>query len=353
MDFSKGILAIDVGSGTQDILVWHQGGRMENCPKMILPSPTTTLAGLIDRATEKGHHIFLSGRTMGGGPCSTAIRRHLKAGLKVFALKGPALTFHDNLERVEGMGIRIVDGRPDVEPLTELEMGDIHLDTIQYALGLFQVAVPGIVAVSVQDHGFSPTQSNRAFRFRQWRDLLGSGQGLEGLLYDRPPDHLSRMKAVSQSVPGAWVMDTSASAILGALQDPWAFSRKEEGVTIVNIGNEHTVAALVKGRKIWGIYEHHTSLLDPMRLWNHLERFRKGDLTEQEIFEDMGHGCHVIPGAREASHFEHLTITGPNRERFRGLNGHMAAPFGDMMLTGCFGLVEAVKKKAAPPGSIG
>jgi uncharacterized protein (DUF1786 family) len=346
MDLSRGILAVDVGSGTQDILVWRQGINTENCPKMILPSATTTLATLIDRATEKGHDIFLSGMTMGGGPCSRAIRNHLRAGLKVFALREPALTFHDDLKKVEGMGVQIVDSKPDMEPITELEMGDIHLEAIHRALGLFHVAIPGIVAVSVQDHGFSPTKSNRAFRFRQWTDLLRSENGLESLLYQTPPEHLTRMKAISKRVPGAWVMDTSASAILGALQDPWAASKREEGVTTVNIGNEHTVAALVKAQKVWGIYEHHTSLLDPVKLKDHLDRFRKEGLTNHEIFEAMGHGCQVIPGARKAGPFKHLIITGPNRERFLGLNGHMAAPFGDMMLTGCFGLVEAVRQKA-------
>ena len=41
--------------------------------------------------------------------------------------------------------------------------------------------------------------------------------------------------------------------------------------------------------------------------------------------------------------FESLSMTGPRREKFFCLQGHMAAPFGDMMLTGCFGLVDAVK----------
>jgi uncharacterized protein (DUF1786 family) len=345
MDVSKDILAVDVGSGTQDILVWQHGVNPENCPKMILPSATTILAARIERATEKGHHIFLTGKTMGGGPCSRAMKRHLDKGLKVFAGKEPALTFHDDLAKVKGMGIQIVDNRPGAAPLTELEMGDLNLGAISRALGQFQVATPETVAVAVQDHGFSPAKSNRAFRFEQWADLLGSGNGFESLLYQTPPGHLTRMKAVTQSVPGAWVTDTCASAFLGALEDPWTDSRLEEGVTIVNIGNEHTVAALVKAKKIWGIYEHHTSLLDPVKLKDHLDRFRKESLTNREIFEDTGHGCRVLPGTGEASPFKHLTITGPNRERFLSLNGHMAAPFGDMMLTGCFGLVKAVKEK--------
>lgn len=342
-DLTKGILAVDVGSGTQDILVWQPGVSMENCPKMILPSASTTLAGLIHQATQTASHIFLSGKTMGGGPCVAAIKGHLKAGFKVFSLKEPALTFHDDIEKVKCMGIQIVETRPHIEPLIQLRMGDIHLEEIGSALALFHIPLPQTVAVSVQDHGFSPKESNRAFRFRQWKDLLQSGNGLESLLYKNPPHHLTRMKAVSETVPGGWVMDTGASAILGALLDPWVAERKEQGVTIVNIGNEHTVAALIKGDKIWGIYEHHTSLLTPDMLKRQLEQFRREQLTNQEIFDDMGHGCELLPGAKEVSPFTHLSLTGPHRGRFASLQGHMAAPFGDMMLTGCFGLVEAVK----------
>ncbi len=344
-DSTQGILAIDVGSGTQDVLVWREDQNVENCPKMVLPSATAILAAKIDRARLEGRHLFLSGRTMGGGPCTRAVKRHLAAGLKVFALKGPSLTFHDDLEKVKGMGVRIVEARPRVKGLTEIEMADVNLESIEKALRLFEVALPGLFAVAVQDHGFSPDESNRAFRFKQWREVLERGHDLDALLYSTPPPHLTRMKAVTETVPGAWVMDTGAAAILGALLDPWASFRKEEGITIVNIGNEHTVAALYKGRRAWGFYEHHTSLLDPGKLKAHLERFRRGELTNQEIFGDEGHGCQVLPGARDQSAFEPVTITGPNRARFQSLGGHMAAPFGDMMLTGCFGLVEALKRR--------
>jgi uncharacterized protein (DUF1786 family) len=350
-DLKNGILAVDVGSGTQDILVWQPGIPMENCPKMIVPSATTTIGRLIDEATKKGQGIFLSGKTMGGGACAAAIRRHLKAGFKVYSLREPALTFHDALEKVRDLGIQIVGRKPDLGPLIKLRMGDIDLEIMRRALALFYVPFPSTVAVSVQDHGFSPKESNRAFRFRQWRDLLQSGNGLESLLYQDPPHHLTRMRAVSETVPGAWVMDTGASAILGALLDPWVAERRDDGVTVVNIGNEHTVAALIKGDKVWGIYEHHTSLLDPARLNAHLARFRREELTNQEVFDEMGHGCELISGAREASHFTHLSVTGPHRDRFASLQGHMAAPFGDMMLTGCFGLVEAVKRRIGYQGS--
>ena len=85
--------------------------------------------------------------------------------------------------------------------------------------------------------------------------------------------------------------------------------------------------------------------MTPEKLTSHLERLRHEDLPNQEILDEMGHGCHIIPGAGRESTFSPVGITGPNRERFASLGGHMAAPFGDMMLTGCFGLVKAVQGK--------
>lgn len=349
----SGILAIDVGSGTQDILVWRPGTSMENCPKLILPSSTTILAGKIDLATRAGKAIFLSGTTMGGGPCTAAVRRHVGAGKEIFALEEPARTFHDDLDKVRKMGVRVVNEKPAIPNLVELRMGDIDLPAIAGALSLFDVPVPGGVAVSVQDHGFSPRESNRAFRFRQWADLLNGELGLENLLYATPPEHLTRMGAVSKLVPGAWLMDTGASAILGVLEDPWVSERLHRGLTVVNAGNEHTVAALVKDEKIWGVYEHHTSLVDERVLRSHLERFRRGELTNREIFDEMGHGCLVLPGAETQSDFGPTSITGPNRMKFKDLGAHMAAPFGDMMLTGCFGLLSALKRRMQSGGKNG
>jgi len=345
MNLKNGILAIDVGSGTQDILVWRSGQRIENCPKLILPSPTTIIARQMREATKRGHHLFLTGHTMGGGPSTKAVREHISTGLRVFALEQPALTFHDRIDKVAAMGVEVVVQKPSDKPLTQLEMGDLNLPAIEGALRLFHEPMPGIVAVAVQDHGFSPDISNRVFRFEQWKKLLESEESLVSLIYEKPPDYLTRMKAVSDTNPGTLLMDTGASAIVGALEDAWVAEKSREGVTLLNIGNEHILAALVKNEKVWGVYEHHTSLMTPQKLALHLERLRHEDLPNQEILDEMGHGCHVIPGAGKESTFSPVGITGPNRERFASLQGHMAAPFGDMMLTGCFGLVKAVHAK--------
>ena len=71
------ILAIDVGTGTQDIMFYDSEEPIENAIKLVLPSPTRIIANKIF----KHHHdIFLSGETMGGGPVTNAIKRHLEKG---------------------------------------------------------------------------------------------------------------------------------------------------------------------------------------------------------------------------------------------------------------------------------
>ncbi|MFN3762893.1 MAG: pyruvate formate lyase-activating protein, partial [Anaerolineae bacterium] len=74
------ILAIDVGAGTQDILLWEAGQPMENNVKLVLPSWTTVLARQVRQATREGRPLFLTGNLMGGGPVVSATKRHIRAG---------------------------------------------------------------------------------------------------------------------------------------------------------------------------------------------------------------------------------------------------------------------------------
>ena len=46
--------------------------------------------------------------------------------------------------------------------------------------------------------------------------------------------------------------------------------------------------------------------------------------------------------------FAPIVVTGPNRAMAEGM-GRMAAPYGDMMLSGCFGLVEALRAAEPQP----
>ena len=342
---STEILAIDIGSGTQDILIYQKGIPMENCVQMILPSPTRIIAQKIHKATASRKDIFLTGNTMGGGPCFWAVEKHIQAGLKAYATELAALTFHDNLDEVRRRGVQITPRPP--KGTHSIHLGDVDLIALRIALGLFRINLPETYAIAVQDHGFNPGGSNRRLRFQYWEEFLAKGGRLRDLIYFDPPSYMTRMVAVQKDVPGAAVMDTCAAAVWGILCDPRAVEKQGEGFIAVNLGNQHTLGALVQGDRIWGIFEHHTGHLTREKLASILDRFPRKSLSQEEIFRDGGHGCAVHPDFSRKKGYRFITITGPQRSLAEGLGYYMAAPYGDMMLTGCFGLVAALRAKIA------
>ena len=339
------ILAMDIGGGTQDILLYDPSDTIENSVKLILPSPTVIAARRIRRVTEAGRPLYISGTVMGGGAASKAVRNHLKAGLPAYSLEDPALTIHDNLDKVRSMGLEIVEDNPDGQAV-EVVFGDLDLWSLREALAMFEVELPRTIALCIQDHGYSPNFSNRQTRFNQWQRFLENGGRMDDLLFEEVPEELTRWAAAAQASPGAYFMDTSAAALHGALLDEYAAARLDEGLLVINAGNEHTVAFMVKSRMVFGVYEHHTGLLNPEKLADHLKRFRGMELTHEEIFKEWGHGVAYRKAVDGLPSFENTVITGPRRALALGL-GHQAAPYGEMMLSGSFGLIEAVRKRLA------
>ncbi len=224
-------------------------------------------------------------------------------------------------------------------------MGDVDTEVMATALGSFGVRVPAQWAVAVQDHGHSPDGSNREARFGWYRDFIDSGGRLDRLAFVDVPETFTRMRAVKNALPGALVMDTGPAAILGALFDEAVRERREEGLIVVNAGNNHVMCAMVQGERMMGLLEHHTGLLDSVTMREMLERFRTGKLSNEEVMNSGGHGCYVSRTALGESSFPFVAVTGPNRGMLREEKAHMAVPYGDMMLTGCFGLVDAARKQ--------
>ena len=347
---SGSVLAIDVGGGTQDILIWEPGQVVENGVKLVMPAPTQVLGRRIRRLTEQGQAIFLNGRVMGGGAVTRAVRYHMGHALPVYATPQAAYTFSDRLEEVEDWGVMLTETPPP--GAVTLRLGDIEVEAWRRALAAFEVPFPEHFAVAVQDHGFYPQGSNRRFRFQSWENFLAQGGRLADLAYHQPPGHLTRMAAVAEALPGALLMETCAAGVRGALLDPQAAAHLDSGLTVVNAGNAHTFAALVRGEHMYGIYEHHTGLLNPEKFFSHLERFQQGTLTNAEIFEDQGHGCAYAPDFGAKGEFAFTVITGPRRRLAQGWPGVMAAPCGDMMLSGCFGLVAAFLEQEGYPAGL-
>jgi len=346
-----GILAVDIGSGTQDILIYEPGREMENNVKLILPSQTQIIAKKIAYQTDLGRDIFLSGQLMGGGASSSAVKNHLKAGNKVYATKQAALTIKDDLNKVLELGVEIVESDPAKYSGTEtIEFKDIDIPALEQALSPFGINIPNCYAFAVQDHGYSPDRSNRLFRFEHWQRFLGSGGELIDLLYnkDNLPHYFTRMKAVMEASGGKedkiWLMDTGSAAIMGALEDERVNHHiTNKGGVLVNVGNQHTIAFLVHGTKILGIFEHHTKKLTTNTLKQYLKRFIEGNVSNEEVLADKGHGCMRLKGA-DNYEFDFIAVTGPRREMAQGI-GYLAVPHGDMMLSGSFGLVRSVLNK--------
>ena len=363
MSASLRILAVDVGTGTQDILLFESEKTIENCFQLVMPSPTVIMAERIKRASAQGSSLVLTGRTMGGGPCGWAARDHALAGFPVFATADAARTFDDDLAMVEQMGVQIVDEpaaaslaqRPD---MMHLDLKDFDAQAIVTALRAFDID-PSVdaLAIAVFDHGAAPPGiSDRLFRFNYIAETVQRRPEPAAFAYQREtlPTDLTRLQAVAQSAADyqrcvgtsateplpLLLMDTGSAAVLGTLDDPQV--KRERESVLVNIGNFHTLAFHLLDGQIAGLFEHHTGLLEQAKLEGLLRKLAAGTLTNIEIFDDNGHGALVL-GNHRSSAFPFLAVTGPRREMLRGsaLHPYEAVPHGDMMLAGCFGLLRA------------
>jgi uncharacterized protein (DUF1786 family) len=341
------ILAIDVGTGTQDILILEAGSVIENAVQLVMPSPTALLAERVKQASQDRVDLVLTGVTMGGGPDHWAVEAHLRAGLKVYATRDAARTFDDDLDRVAAMGIRIVDSPAATNGARRLELRDLYLAELMEALRAFGVStVFDAIAVAVFDHGAAPPGvSDRRFRFDYLREQVERGIGLEGFgfLAAEIPARMTRMQAVTQNWTGPeplFLMDTGPAAILGALDDDVVAAA--DPVVVLNVGNFHTIAALLQQRRITGLFEHHTGELTQPKLERYLDALASGSLSNDQVFDDMGHGALEL--GVSASPPQRLAVTGPRRGLLDGsrLAPYLAVPHGDMMLAGCFGLLRAL-----------
>ncbi len=335
------ILAIDIGAGTMDVVLHDPAQPMENAVQLVLPSATAIVGRRIERARRAGRAIFLHGNLMGGYHTTNGVWRHLEEGLAVYATERAARTVHDSIDLLSARGIRIVGQAP--ADAVAIETRDLDLALLARALGPYDVTLPPTVAIAAQDHGFSPKSSNRLFRFEHWRRFLRPGSTLRDHIWRTPPDYMTRLRAIQEDAPGAIVADTGPVAVLGALEDERVAAEAERGACIVNVGNQHTLALLVRGEELFGVMEHHTESMTTEKLERLVARLVAGAITHGEVFDDDGHGALVLDGYRDVAPFPFVAVTGPNRVIAKPLGWYFAAPHGAMMLSGCFGLLRGVR----------
>ncbi len=348
------ILTADIGTGTQDIYLYDSRLDMENGIKLILPSATLLVSRKLQKATNERRAVVLTGTTMGGGPNFWAAKKHLESGLDLFATVKAAKSFNDDLDVVQSSGIRIVseeEAKALAKKICSVEMKDFDFILISEIFHKNGVTLRdlGAVAVAVFDHGEAPAGiSDRKFRFDYMDERIRKWNRLSTFAYrsEKIPLSLTRMRSVAETLREVQspviVMDTAPAAVLGALFDEHCKSINEK--VIVNIGNSHTIAFKLNSLGIDGVFEHHTGFMDKGKLEGLLERLANGTLNTCDVFDDQGHGALMYDSEPLTLNSGNVIVTGPRRRLLKGsrLSPHYAVPFGDMMISGCFGLLSAV-----------
>ncbi|RPJ01490.1 MAG: hypothetical protein EHM36_13380, partial [Deltaproteobacteria bacterium] len=147
------ILAIDIGAGTQDILLFDSEKKVENCTSLVLPAPSKILAR---RLRDTRGHVYIHGDTVGGGSLTGAVLQHLQKGYRVIMEESAAYSIRNDLDEVKAMGIEVGE-RPKSDSFQEMEIREIDLSVLFPFLSQFGED-PDVhaIAIAVQDHGVSP-----------------------------------------------------------------------------------------------------------------------------------------------------------------------------------------------------
>lgn len=333
------ILAIDVGAGTQDIMVYDGKYGFDNAYKLVLPSATRLFAAKVRNA--KGD-LVISGDIMGGGPFTRAVLDHVREH-KVYMTETAARTIRDDLAVVKGYGIEIITEdeverkRENAEPIV---VSDINRQLLPFLSSYGIETAFDAIAIAAQDHGVAPTgTSDRANRFNLIEEKIGGGLDIFGY-FDSVPENLSRMHSLLHSVKRWYdghivLMDTGPAAVLGSLEDERV--KEKTSAICINVGNAHTIAMSLIGNRITGVFEHHTRMLEKQKLNYYIQKLADGTITNKEVFDDGGHGALAL----DVNKPDIISLTGPQRAKMKGL-GIFSAPGGDMMMTGPVGLIKLV-----------
>ncbi len=349
------VLCVDIGTGTQDIYLYDSRIDIENGFKLVVPAPTMMVRRKLKEATLRGQPVLLSGVTMGGGPSHWAAEDHIEAGLDLYATPDAARSFNDDLQVIEEMGV-IILGQQEADALpsdvVRIETNDFNFQAITNSFASFGVSLVGLsaVAVAVFDHGAAPVDySDRKFRFDYIRERITKNDRLSTFAFkgEEVPNRMTRLGSVVKSAADVdaplVVMDTAPAAVMGASLDRDVSSHSR--IMVAKVGNFHTLAFRLASGRIDGVFEHHTGLLDVQKLDRLLLALADGSIKNEEVYNDSGHGAFV--GESEplklGPNGTGVTVTGPRRNLMNSstLSPYFATPFGDMMLSGCFGLLAS------------
>jgi len=342
---------IDVGAGTMDILFYDDTSDMHY--KAVVRSPVRTVA---ETAANLPGDLLITGCEMGGGPITAVLRQRAKKN-RVVMTASAAYTLQHDLEKVRSWEIRIIDDG-DVDSFkkdpafTHLALGDIDTERIKKIVTGFGVSFSfDIVGLCAQDHGMPPAGSSHLdYRHTLHKKKLDQSPFPHTLLYPKGniPVTLNRLRSLAHSAEALpadeiYVMDSGMAAIVGASMDPQA--RATERVLVLDIATSHTVGAAMVGDEVAGYFEYHTHDITLDRLETLLRELADGRLSHQKILKEGGHGAYL----RKSFGFEAaegIIATGPKRRLISNSKFPIryGAPWGDNMMTGTVGLLEAIRR---------
>jgi len=349
----KNILTIDIGAGTMDVLCYVPDEKMHY--KAVVKSPVRTQAAAIE-ATDGD--LLVTGVEMGGGPVSAALQARAKTA-RVRISASAAATVHHDPSRVAAMGLEIlpddaVDDIAEDDGFTRITLQDIDPLRIRRLVEGFGLPFEfDAVAVCAQDHGAAPPGvSHLEFRHNLFKVRLDEKPFPHTLLFTPRslPAEFRRLAAIAQSAgrlptQKVYVMDSGMAAILGASLDPTL--RHKQTVMVLDIATSHTVGAVLTGGELQGSFEYHTHDITLERLEQLLRDLPRGRLSHDQILAEGGHGAY-LRGAPGFEALEAIVATGPKRRLMAPTHLPITwgAPWGDNMMTGCVGLLEAMMRKS-------
>jgi uncharacterized protein (DUF1786 family) len=347
-------LAIDVGAGTLDAMFLDT--RSGDQFKFVAKSPTRVLAEKIRGCRRR--RILITGRPMGGGPFTEAIRNKAQES-DILMTRSAAETIHHRKERIESTGVTLVSREVAQKEMKRsnvswFKTGDIVVTDILSILTSMGIE-PAVdfFGIAVQDHG-TPVKkvSSLDFRHQIFKEIIGNSPKPSAFLFESEqiPSTLRRMRAVamdSKEYPSEkiYLMDTGMAAILGASSDPSV--RGKKSILVLDIATSHTLGALLIEGEIGGFFEYHTSALTSEVLKSLVIDLANGTLSHGKVISEGGHGAYVRKGVG-FDRVEIILATGPKRTLLEHVGIEritLGAPFGDNMMTGPAGLILAMAER--------
>jgi len=345
-------LMVDIGAGTMDVL-WYDT-QTDLHYKAVVKSPVRYLA---ERAAKLPGNLVVTGSEMGGGPITQILKQRAKEAEVVMSVSAAA-TLNHNPERVAAWGISIVEDKKAEALCADKKYSSLVL--ADFDPGRLRSIVEGFgvpfafdaVAICAQDHGMPPAGvSHLDFRHNLFKEHLKAKAQPHVLLYksDEVPAMMNRLRSIAISAGAisteeTYVMDSGMAAILGGSMD--LLARDRDRIVILDVATSHTVGAAMMGVEIAGFFEYHTQDITLERLEDLIVALCDGKLEHREVLAEGGHGAYLRK-AVDYSSVEVIIATGPKRRLVEPSKFQISfgAPWGDNMMTGTVGLLEALRRR--------